>query len=118
MKHIKYIALAFIGGLSISCETNFLEPVPEVAVSSAGYFQNDEQIETGVMGIYDAIQGVNSTSLDDNRGVQIEYYVTEMRSDNTRTKSQEGEAAQFEEFNVTTQNGLVANYYRSFFNVI
>ena len=118
MKHIKYIALAFIGGLAISCETNFLEPVPEVAVSSAGYFQDDEQIETGVIGIYDAIQGVNSTSLDDNRGVQIEYYVTEMRSDNTRTKSQEGEAAQFEEFNVTTQNGLVANYYRSFFNVI
>ena len=74
MKHIKYIALAFIGGLAISCETNFLEPVPEVAVSSAGYFLNDEQIETGVIGIYDAIQGVNSTSLDDNRSYKPHWY--------------------------------------------
>ena len=118
MKNLKYISLAILAFATVSCEDNFLEPVPEVAVSSAGYFQTDEQIETGIIGMYDAIQGINSTNLSDNRGVQIEYYVTEMRSDNTRTKSQEGEAAQFEEFNITTQNGLVANYYRSFFNVI
>lgn len=118
MKKSKYIGLFILMGMILSCESDFLEPVPESAISSAGYFQDDDEIETGVIAMYDAIQGVNSTSLDDNRGVQIEYYVTEMRSDNTRTKSQEGEAAQFEEYTISTANGLVANYYRSFYNVV
>jgi hypothetical protein len=95
-----------------------LEPVPEAAVSSENYFLNDDQIETGVIAVYDAIQGVNSTSLNDNRGVQQEFYVTEMRSDNTRTKSQEGEAAQFESYAITANNGIVENYYRSCYSTI
>ena len=33
-----------------------------------------------------------------------------MRSDNTRTKAQEGEAAQFESFAVEATNGIVADY--------
>ena len=41
-----------------------------------------------------------------------------MRSDNTRTKAQEGEAAQFESYAVEATNGIVADYYRSFYNVI
>ncbi len=41
-----------------------------------------------------------------------------MRSDNTETKSNEGEAAQFESFNVEATNGIVADYYRSYYNVI
>ena len=118
MKTIKYIALAFLIGFTGAGEKDFLEPTPESAISSIEYFSNDDEIETGVIGIYDAMQGINSTSLNDNRGIQIEYYVTEMRSDNTRTKSQEGEAAQFEQYNVSSANGLVQNYYRSFYSVI
>lgn len=114
----KYLGLAMVLGTLVACESEFLEPVPESAISSLGYFSNDEEIETGVIGMYDAIQGINSTDLDDNRGVQLEYYLTEMRSDNTRTKSQEGEAAQFEEFTVSTANGIVNNYYKSFYNII
>ena len=49
---------------------------------------------------------------------QVEFYLTEMRSDNTRTKAQEGEAAQFESYAVEATNGIVADYYRSFYNVI
>ena len=41
-----------------------------------------------------------------------------MRSDNTRTKSSEGEAAQFESYAVEATNGIVANYYQSYYNVI
>lgn len=114
----KYVSLALVLGTLVACENEFLEPVPESAISSLGYFSNDEEIETGVIAMYDAIQGINSTNLDDNRGVQLEYYVTEMRSDNTRTKSQEGEAAQFESYTVSTANGIVNNYYKSFYNVI
>ncbi|MFK7749179.1 MAG: RagB/SusD family nutrient uptake outer membrane protein [Kordia sp.] len=118
MKQLKYIGfLMLVIGLQ-SCHKDLLEPVPQAAVSSENYFLNDQQIETGVIAIYDAIQGVNSTSLNDNRGVQQEFYVTEMRSDNTRTKSQEGEAAQFESYAVTPNNGIVENYYRSTYSTI
>jgi len=41
-----------------------------------------------------------------------------MRSDNTETKSNEGEAAQFESFTIESTNGIVADYYRSYYNVI
>ena len=68
--------------------------------------------------MYDGLQGVNSTSAGDNHSTQVEFYLTEMRSDNTRTKAQEGEAAQFESYAVEATNGIVADYYRSFYNVI
>lgn len=110
--------MALLVGFFQSCESDFLEPAPDSAISSLGYFSNDSEIETGVIAIYDAMQGVNSTSLSDNRGVQLEFYVTEMRSDNTRTKSQEGEAAQFESFDITANNGIVENYYKSSYNTI
>ncbi|WP_034923243.1 RagB/SusD family nutrient uptake outer membrane protein [Gillisia sp. CAL575] len=118
MKKIKYLIYGFLSIMMISCGADFLEPLPESAISSVGYFQNDEEIETGVIGMYDAIQGVNSNNLDDNFSIQREYYLTEMRSDNTRTKSSEGEAAQFESYNVTASNGIVSNYYISFYEII
>lgn len=118
MKQLKYIGLLILVISLQACYKDLLEPAPQAAVSSENYFLNDDQIETGVIAIYDAIQGVNSTSLNDNRGVQQEFYVTEMRSDNTRTKSQEGEAAQFESYAVTANNGIVENYYRSCYSTI
>ncbi|MCM4155491.1 RagB/SusD family nutrient uptake outer membrane protein [Gramella sp. AN32] len=118
MKKIKYLVFGFLSIITVSCEENFLEPLPESAISSIGYFQNDEEIESGIIGMYDAIQGVNSNNLDDNFSIQREYYLTEMRSDNTRTKSSEGEAAQFESYTVTASNGIVANYYISFYEII
>jgi len=102
----------------VSCGKDFLEPEPESAISAENYFENSEQLETAVIGMYDAIQGVNSNDLDDNFSIQREFYITEMRSDNTRTKSREGEAAQFENFRVTTSNGIVTNYYISYFEII
>ena len=68
--------------------------------------------------MYDGLQGANDTSSRSNHATQIEFYVTEMRSDNTRSKSGEGEAAQFDNLAVEATNGLIADYYRSFYNVI
>jgi hypothetical protein len=118
MKHIKYIALLIIVSVITSCSSDFLEPAPDSGITADSYFNNANELETGVIAIYDAWQGVNSTSLDDNHSVQYEFYLTEMRSDNTRTKSQEGEAAQFEFYNVQATNGIVANYYASMYNII
>ena len=102
----------------MSCGEGFLNPAPNSAVSSAGYYQNEAQLETGVINMYDGIQGINSTNANDNHGVQVEFYLTEMRSDNTRAKNAEGEAAQFEMYTVESTNGIVADYYRSFYDVI
>ena len=118
MKKIYPFILLIFTGLLMSCGDDFLEPLPESAVSSESYFSNDDEIESGVIGMYDAIQGINSNNLTDNFSIQREYYLTEMRSDNTRTKSSEGEAAQFESYTVTASNGIVSNYYISFYEII
>jgi len=118
MKHIKYIALLIIVSVITSCSSDFLEPAPDSGITADTYYGTADEVETGVIAIYDAWQGVNSTSLNDNHSVQYEFYLTEMRSDNTRTKSQEGEAAQFEFYDVKATNGIVANYYASMYNII
>ena len=118
MKHLKYLALFFVGAFITSCEDDFLEPVLSSAINGGSYYNNATELETAVVNMYDGLQGVNSTSAGDNHATQVEFYLTEMRSDNTRTKAQEGEAAQFESFAVEATNGIVADYYRSFYNVI
>ena len=118
MKHLKYLALFFVGALITSCEDDFLEPALSSAINGGSYYYNATELETAVVNMYDGLQGVNSTSAGDNHATQVEFYLTEMRSDNTRTKAQEGEAAQFESFAVEATNGIVADYYRSFYNVI
>ena len=118
MKHLKYLALFFVGALITSCEDDFLEPALSSAINGGSYYNNATELETAVVNMYDGLQGVNSTSAGDNHSTQVEFYLTEMRSDNTRTKAQEGEAAQFESFAVEATNGIVADYYRSFYNVI
>ena len=101
-----------------SCSDEFLEPDPISFVNENSFFQNEEQLVTAVIDMYDGIQGVNTTSTNFNHGIQFEFQLTEMRSDNTRTKASEGEQAQFERFDVQATNGVVADYYRSFYNVI
>ena len=113
-----YIILILVSFVFGACDEDYLSPTPTAAVSAGGYFTNAAELETGVLAMYDAIQGINSTTTDDNHAVQVEFYLTEMRSDNTRTKSTEGEAAQFENFTVGANNGIVADYYRSFYNII
>ena len=121
MRQIKFLTLLILTVLVSSCEDTFLSPDLNTGINADSYFQNDEEIATGVLNIYDGIQGVNALKITNNNlnhAVQVEFYLTEMRSDNTRTKSQEGEAAQFEFFNVQSTNGIVYDYYRSYYNVI
>lgn len=118
MKFSKYIAALLLVTLGFSSCEDFLEPAPTAGITTSNYFGNAEEVESGIIAIYDAIQGINSTSSNVNHGVMQEYYVTEMRSDNTRTKTGEGEAAQFELFAAEATNGLIADYYASYYEVI
>lgn len=121
MIKLKYITSFILIAMLSSCSDDFLSPVPTSAISGASYFETEAQVETAVINMYDGIQGVNALTITTsglNHAVQVEFYLTEMRSDNTRTKSSEGEAAQFESFNVESTNGIVEDYYRSYYNVI
>jgi len=101
-----------------SCGDDFLNPSPTANISAIGYYETQAQVESAVIAMYDGIQGVNSTSTNDNHGIQREFYLTEMRSDNTKTKSSEGESAQFENYTLESTNGIVTDYYRSMYDVI
>ena len=118
MKNINKILIISLLFALQSCSDDYLSPTPESAVSAAGYYTTEAQLESGLINMYDGLQGVNSTSSNDNHSTQVEFYVTEMRSDNTRTKSSEGEPEQFENFTVEPTNGIVGDYYRSVYNTI
>ncbi|SOE21566.1 Starch-binding associating with outer membrane [Spirosomataceae bacterium TFI 002] len=118
MKRINYLIILLIGGLSFSCGESYLEPAPTSGITSANFYKNASEVETAVINMYDGIQGRNSTNTSDNHGVMYEFYLTEMRSDNTKTKSSEGEQAEFENYTITPNNGIITDYYASFYNVI
>ena len=122
MKYKLYAFSILLAGLAFtSCEEDYLSPSPTSAISASDYYATEAQLEAGVISMYDAIQGVNilaDTDVNKNHSVQFEYYLTEMRSDNTKTKSSEGEAAQFENFSIESTNGIITDYYRSFYDII
>jgi len=118
MKLIKNLTLLLLAVYMSSCSDDFLSPEPISSISADGYYTNDQELQAAVNNMYDGLQGVNDTQSESNHGTQVEYQVTEMRSDNTRTKSSEGEPAQFESFAVEATNGIVYDYYRSVYNVI
>lgn len=124
IRAIKYVRASVAAMMLISassCGTDFLSPEPDSAISATGFYKTEDQVLNAVLNMYDGIQGVNALSQTDadlNHAIQVEYYVTEMRSDNTKTKSGEGEAAQFENQTVVPTNGIVYDYYRSFYDVI
>ena len=111
MKNYIIILLTVMTLTLASCGEDFLSPAPISSVGSATYYTNEGELETGVINMYDGIQGINSTSTSDYHGIQVEFQLTEMRSDNTRTKSSEGESAQFESFSVQSTNGVVADVF-------
>jgi starch-binding outer membrane protein, SusD/RagB family len=120
MKNIYKITLLSSVLLLTSCD-DYLNPVPNSVINSENYYTTEAQLETAIINMYDGIQGTNvleDSDPDKPHSVQFEYFLTEMRSDNTRTKSSEGEAAQFESYTVQSANGIVADYYKSMYNVI
>ena len=122
MKNIKYILFVVMGIIFFSCEDEFLNPIPESAIVVDAFFATDSDVQAGIIGIYNAIQGVNvnteSNTTRVNRGIQFEFMVTEMRSDNTRTATLEGSRADFHRYRVDPTNIQSQDYYQSMYEVI
>jgi hypothetical protein len=92
-----------------SCE-DFLSLSPISEMTTASFYKNDEEVEGGVIALYDGMQ----------KYVQVEWAMAEMRSDNSHTRAQrsEGEWQEFETMNVQTINATVSDYWSDNYNVI
>lgn len=122
MKNIKYIAVTLFGLVFLSCSDDFLNPLPDSAIVQDSFFESDDDVFAGIMGIYDAVQGVNEhvepNELRSNRGIQFEYMLTEMRSDNTKSQTFEGSKADFHRYRVVPDNNESEDYYQSMYEII
>lgn len=122
MKNIKYLVLSVTGLVFLSCSDEFLNPLPDTAVAVESFFQTDADVLAGVIGIYDAVQGVNESTITNigqaNRGVQFEHLLTEHRTDNTRNATLEGSKSDFHRYVVNANNVEVEDYYQSMYEVI
>ena len=105
-----------------SCGEDFLNPIPTTSVVANDYFSTDAEILTGIYSMYDGLQGVNENTqtnwVNFNRGIQFEYLMTEMRSDNTRSQTTEGSKADFHRYLINSNNVEVEDYYASMYEVI
>ena len=123
MKYIKFIALVLLGLTYSSCDVDeFLNPKPESLVTTSTFFNTDTDVEQGVLGVYDAIQGIpeetTGSVITTNKGVQFEYLLTEHRSDNTRSATIEGSKADFHRYIVEPTSNESMDYYQSMYEVI
>jgi len=121
MKHIKYLIIAITGFVFISC-SDFLNPLPDSAVAVESFFETDEDVLAGIIGIYDAIQGVNENTETNigraNRGVQFFHLLTEHRTDNTRNATLEGSKSDFHRYVVNANNVESEDFWQSMYQVI
>ena len=124
MKNYKIILALFISGLLFSSCEDFLtpDPTPDAAIAGVNFPTSEEQLEGLLIGVYDAVKGINGLQFREpelNHGIQREFYVTEMLTDNSSSASGEaGEASQFDFFQVISTNSFVFDNYRSTYSTI
>ena len=116
-----YTKILVIFFLVVASSCDYLEPEPISFISQEFFFANDDELDVGILNIYDGLQGVNNQQITGFRSTQVEYMLTEMRSDNARARGG-GDATsdfqQFEIYEVNTNNIIVQNYYESMYNVL
>lgn len=120
MKHIKIYLLLSMAFFIWSCDLN---PDPINATEVGNFFSNDDEINSGIIAIYNAVQGSNPLEADGGfnnpvLGIQVEYQMAETLSDNSRTKSGSPQGFDFETFTVTPETAAVITYYRSMYRII
>lgn len=110
MKNINFKTLGlFLSALCLfSCTKEDLNLVPISAIGENGFYTNTDEVEGAVIAIYDGLQAVPMR----------EFALTEMRSDNAKSKSSEGDWAQFESFKVLPTNVAIGEYWNANYNVI
>lgn len=97
------LGLSFAIGL-VSCES--LDVEPQGFYSDQNFYKTVEDAEAAMLYAYDALTLVSYAP--------VTFYLAELATDNCRVKSDEGADAQaFVNWEVTSQNELLTQYYRS-----
>ncbi len=122
-RYTKFILFAIAAVLYTACDDDeFLNPLPDTVVALDAYFATDDDVLSGIYGIYDALQGTNENTETNigraNRGVQFEHLLTEHRTDNTRNATLEGSKSDFHRYIVEAINVESEDYYQSMYEVI
>ncbi|MCH1534089.1 MAG: RagB/SusD family nutrient uptake outer membrane protein [Schleiferiaceae bacterium] len=106
---MKKSILILSGILALSaCSTDPLDLAPKSEIGANGFYTNDAEVELATIAIYDGMQAIP----------KIEFALSEMRSDNGKTKTSEGEWAEFESFTIQATNQQVQLYWAANYNVI
>jgi hypothetical protein len=98
--------------LYTSCSDQLnLEPISDIGAN--GFYQNTEEINLAVVGIYNSMQNM----------LDKEFVLTELRSDNTYMSPRNSETAnvpyrQVDRFVLTSQNIFVEDYWRACYRTI
>ena len=111
MKNIFYGCLLALSGLTVlfsGCTKEDLDLTPLSAIGDNGFYQNADEVRGAVIAMYDGLQQIPLR----------EFALTEMRSDNTRTKSSEGDWKQFQDLDVKPTNLAVGTYWSANYNVV
>ncbi|WP_044204790.1 RagB/SusD family nutrient uptake outer membrane protein [Flammeovirga sp. OC4] len=107
-KYLNIISALMLGAATLtSCESQ-LNLQPLSAIGDNGFYQNTSEVQAATFAMYDGLQST----------VLREFALTEMRSDNSKSKNSEGEWAQFEHMNVSPTNGTLSTYWSDCYNVI
>lgn len=106
---MKKIFITLVVAISlISCDKDALELEPISQIDAETFYSTDEEMNQATIGIYDALQAVPLR----------EFALTEMRSDNARSNSGEGDWGQFENYTVVPTNRAIGDYWSANYNVI
>ncbi len=106
MRKNSLVALLIV--FSFACKKDALELDPLSQVDGQDFYTNDAELDQATVAIYDGLQAVPLR----------EFALTEMRSDNARSSSGEGDWGQFESYTVVATNQAVRNYWSANYNVI
>ncbi len=99
--------LAFVIVLG-ACSKDPLNQEPISQISETQFYNSTEELEWATIAIYDGLQDVPLR----------EFAITEMRSDNARSNSGEGDWGQFDSWTVRPTNQQVGTYWTVNYNVI
>jgi starch-binding outer membrane protein, SusD/RagB family len=109
MKNINIVLFLLLASILGACE-DFLDQQPESSIGAETYFQNDAEVESGVIACYDGIQ--------EQYNETYSFVLMEVRSDNTTTVEHEGDFDLVDTFKDGPSNSVIADFWTSCYSTI
>ncbi len=102
------IAVLALVSVLCACSKDDLSLKPISSIGDNAFYQDEDQVKGAVIAIYDGLQEIPKT----------EFALTEMRSDNTRSRIGQGDIGEFEIYRILPTNFYVGQNWKDNYNVI